>query len=814
MRILFLFLVVFVFRVNAQPVCVDSSIHVSYQPLGNDSFRIEKQLLAKDGAKIYAGWGNTTTTRDGRVFILKVDADGEVLWCKKINLVYTPSGAMSIGALYETPNGNIFFTTAATQEDDRPFFYWVISPAGGLLKAVKLGFSDVFKLGDTYARAPLLSNYGTDSTIVGFYYHDYNGQDVLIVFATDNNGNPSKPYFIKAPLATSQRGSYNYSRFENNRLLLMGAGDFENYCKSGSGEITKYYLLEIDWSAKKLLKKKAYCSPTIGNTFGYFTGPIDAHTFSTRHYVFPQANGNVIFTRSVMGVDINQGGINRLFSVSEFDSNFNHLKTEFITGGDRFKRSAYFDIFIDSFNNRHIRAHDMPNRQLYYAVGTGSNNYFFQKKLPFSATEEGKLFVRQQFLEPGYFTSFNIVSTYGGKTNIDNFRILTADTSAACFGENVNFLSSNPATVTPIDWQGDFSIEPATLDAIPANISLEDYAFKRTVVCNLVNVCDKFELNAPDTVCNLNIPVVITAHKNSLCRGKVNFVFDTAQVASYRQLNDTTLQLWFNKAYKGFVYAQPSSCSLLKDSSYITVFHTPTNVNLGGDKLFCPDSVYRLNAYSPEFKTYLWQNGSSDSLIVVSSPGKYYVTATDFCNRQYSDTLIIKDNVIDFRIEGDDTTICKPDALLLNATDSLLTYQWYPVEDVKIIAPNKVLVSPQSSSTFWVVAEKFNGCFVSDSIRVNTKECPETIFFPNAFTPNNDGVNDWYKPGITGNIEEYELKIYNRWGQLVFETTKPAEFWDGKYKNVIIPGLYAYVCKYKFHRQEGKVHKGQVYLLQ
>jgi gliding motility-associated-like protein len=67
-----------------------------------------------------------------------------------------------------------------------------------------------------------------------------------------------------------------------------------------------------------------------------------------------------------------------------------------------------------------------------------------------------------------------------------------------------------------------------------------------------------------------------------------------------------------------------------------------------------------------------------------------------------------------------------------------------------------------------------------------------TIYFPNAFTPDQDGVND--KFGAVGlNAEKYELKIFNRWGELLFESSNIEYKWDGTHQGSLVPdGVYVY----------------------
>lgn len=84
-------------------------------------------------------------------------------------------------------------------------------------------------------------------------------------------------------------------------------------------------------------------------------------------------------------------------------------------------------------------------------------------------------------------------------------------------------------------------------------------------------------------------------------------------------------------------------------------------------------------------------------------------------------------------------------------------------------------------------------------------ECTNYVL-PEYFSPNNDGYNDIFRPNDYSFVESVDMKIYNRWGQLVFETTDPDINWDGKIKNtdeLATPGIYYYVCDVYEYRLTG-----------
>ena len=95
-------------------------------------------------------------------------------------------------------------------------------------------------------------------------------------------------------------------------------------------------------------------------------------------------------------------------------------------------------------------------------------------------------------------------------------------------------------------------------------------------------------------------------------------------------------------------------------------------------------------------------------------------------------------------------------------------------------------------------------------------EASETIrvTFPSAFTPNGDGLNDTYRPILSGDVAQYILRIYNRKNQLVFQTTHPEEAWDGTLRGTPQPhGAYFCLIQYIMVDGEKKSAKGEFLLL-
>jgi gliding motility-associated-like protein len=143
-----------------------------------------------------------------------------------------------------------------------------------------------------------------------------------------------------------------------------------------------------------------------------------------------------------------------------------------------------------------------------------------------------------------------------------------------------------------------------------------------------------------------------------------------------------------------------------------------------------------------------------------------------------------------------------------------LKYSWTPAFALDGPEKPNPIVTIDSTTIFVVTGTDANGCSGKDSVWVNVTRGGLPLFvLPNAFTPNNDGKNDCFGIRRWGNVKVQQLSIYNRWGQVVFETNDPAKCWDGRYKGERQPtGGYVYVIKAQSFCG-GIVRKGLVMLL-
>ena len=122
------------------------------------------------------------------------------------------------------------------------------------------------------------------------------------------------------------------------------------------------------------------------------------------------------------------------------------------------------------------------------------------------------------------------------------------------------------------------------------------------------------------------------------------------------------------------------------------------------------------------------------------------------------------------------------------------------------------MATPVDTITYSVLYTDPNGCRVSDSVTIYVLP-PGRIFWPNAFTPNGDGNNDIYLPGGSM-VKQMVWRIYNRWGEKVFESESMLIGWNGKYKNAPQPpNVYVYYAEVTYLNNVTEEFKGSITLI-
>jgi gliding motility-associated-like protein len=251
----------------------------------------------------------------------------------------------------------------------------------------------------------------------------------------------------------------------------------------------------------------------------------------------------------------------------------------------------------------------------------------------------------------------------------------------------------------------------------------------------------------------------------------------------YRWQDSSTNSFYMVKKEGVYSVTVSSDGCTSTDNIRVTYADTPT-VNLGNDTLFCPELMILLDA-GTGFASYLWQDGSSAQTILAEGPGVCSVKVTDAngCMARDEIRLMTKPKPeipLQHLIE-----ICRPD-MMLNAEHHFISYS--------------------------ITVTDSNFCSSTMEVSVENN-CPGTLFVPNAFTPNDDMINDWFKAKAL-DILSIDMKIYDRWGALLFHTSEPDMGWNGKQGGGYAPAdVYVYTITYTGNNRQTHTTTGNVTLL-
>lgn len=161
---------------------------------------------------------------------------------------------------------------------------------------------------------------------------------------------------------------------------------------------------------------------------------------------------------------------------------------------------------------------------------------------------------------------------------------------------------------------------------------------------------------------------------------------------------------------------------------------------------------------------------------------------------------------------GLDTTISAGDAAVLTGSGGG-TYLWSPTDFLDCSSCETVTASPIVTTTYYMTVTNAYGCTASDSVIVNVTNDFE-VWIPNIFNPNGSGYNDVFYVRGKG-IAEIEFLIFDRWGQLVFESSSVDNGWDGTINGEPANGgVYVYLVRaYSYTSDEPAEYKGNVTLI-
>jgi gliding motility-associated-like protein len=237
------------------------------------------------------------------------------------------------------------------------------------------------------------------------------------------------------------------------------------------------------------------------------------------------------------------------------------------------------------------------------------------------------------------------------------------------------------------------------------------------------------------------------------------------------------------------------------------------NPNVGGRITICKGERTTLEATGGNTFKWLPSSGlnSDNASRVVASPRETTIYTVDVSYNTYcgnTATVMVTVNDLPTVYAGRDTTYQINDVIMLSASGTG-NFVWESGEGVDCRTCATTQVYPSRNTCYVVKVTNEEGCEASDEVCLEIKN-DFSVFMPNSFTPNGDGLNDDFR--VFGeNFEEITLDVFDRWGQMLFSTHDASSGWDGTFKGLACkPDMYVYKLSYKgldrlMHHQNGHV---------
>ena len=371
-------------------------------------------------------------------------------------------------------------------------------------------------------------------------------------------------------------------------------------------------------------------------------------------------------------------------------------------------------------------------------------------------------------------------------TIIDDISLTVSADKIICEGETVGIWAEGAVEYTwsPASTLSNHKIK----DPLAAPVTTTTYIVKGEVA-----LCTKFDsvkvtVNAA--------PIVNTSNDTAICSGEavtlfaegaISYNWSPATGLSNPNIADPVATPAVSTQYH-LVATGINGCTTTKNV-LVTVNHP--NIVVSADTIICEGNSAILTATGGI--DYQWLPATS-----LSDPNQNTTNATPEFTTTFSVTTIDANGCtasaevlveVAPKLEidlGNDTTICRGKVLVLDAGISNLKYKWNNGANTK-----SIMISSAGSYTVTVIGA-YN-CTATDTIQVQLENCDSKIFVPTAFSPNGDGYNDELLLYEMGGHTFKELKIFNRWGNMIFESKNLNTSWGG---DEIESGVYIYLLNY------------------
>lgn len=370
------------------------------------------------------------------------------------------------------------------------------------------------------------------------------------------------------------------------------------------------------------------------------------------------------------------------------------------------------------------------------------------------------------------------------------------DTSV-CFGSSVTLTATGGGTYlwSTTDVSTNTTVSPttdSTFSVIVTNNGCSDTA-QVNVIINSLPVIDTTLLTIVDETCNSSNGSIT----GITVTGNPTFIYDwidgggllIGNTLDITNLSTQTYSILVTDTFGCISNAGPFIVenignSLTIDTSSVFLFNS--NCEHDDGKITGVQIINDTTAITNWYNSSGGLVGNTIDLVDVTA-GTYTLIITNYCDTATYTYSLSKNSALTIDL-GPDIDTCETDRIHLTP-GSYATYNWSTGESSSFI-------DVYEAGVYSVEVFDQYGCNASDTIEVLTHDCNLYVYIPNTFTPNNDGFNDKFY--VSANVDDYKIRIYDRWGTLMYNSKDIYEGWDGIYGGNLCPtGTYTYLVYIK-----------------
>ena len=446
----------------------------------------------------------------------------------------------------------------------------------------------------------------------------------------------------------------------------------------------------------------------------------------------------------------------------------------------------------------------------------GAEQYFW---LPTAGLNLSEQLLPNPTVNPIITTTYTIIGSNdcGSDTAFLNVPVvdfniqITTSNNDICEGENIN-VTATPATT--YQWQPSTQINNPSAQNIVFTPEESGYISLQATDANNCTSSDSIFIEVDE------FPVASAPNDTVICLGDeitLNFSSTNTIVWTNLQNNATTnggtltITPTQNISYQ---LAVSNACGLDQDTTQVAV--SVVIPFAGPEKTICvgePIVVYATGGVN-----YSWRPTSdfstptnSTATLIPRENVNYSVIVENEIGCQAIAELPITLFPIGFVSAGEDKIIEYGESTSLNGASSAGTITWSPNYRLSCLDCLQPLSRTDSTIRYTVTLIDSFGCKYSDETLVLVEG---SLYIPNAFTPNGDGINDFFGPEAI-DITKYSLKIFNRWGEIIFTSNQLKNRWDGTFKGKTAQNdVYVYQLNYEFNSGKTGNVVGRVTLIQ